>query len=129
MSMAPPPPAGVQMILDKGKPKEYSLRVRMVPQSGFVLDVQETKGTFRTTETHALRRVISELKAHDGEPCSLVLVTPSTEVTFVFRTPADAQQYHDFISEKSEVHAENRAIAQLDEDMRRLWPFPGGSFF
>jgi hypothetical protein len=117
------------MILDKGKPKEFSLRIKMVPQSGFALDVQETKGAFRTTETYALRRVISELKTQENEPSTLVLVTTHAEVTFVFKNPTEAQQYHDFISEKSEVHAENRAIAQLDEDMRRLWPFPGGSFF
>jgi hypothetical protein len=47
----------------------------------------------------------------------------------MFKNPADAALYHTFISDKSEVHAENRAISQLDEDMRNLWPFPGGSFF
>jgi hypothetical protein len=129
MSSAAPPQAVAQHSIDKGKPKEMVVQLKQIQGTGWVLEVLESKDDRRPKYSYPLRRVISELKLQENDPASLVLITTTTEVTFVFRNPAEAAVYQQFISDKSEVHAENRAIAQLDKDMRNLWPFPGGSFF
>jgi hypothetical protein len=129
MSASLPPQVSAQLIQDKGKARDVVLQIKQIQGTGLVLEVLESKDDRRPKFSYPLRRVISELKFPDNDLCTLILVTTQAEVTFAFRNSADATTYHTFISDKSEVHAENRAISQLDEDMRNLWPFPGGSFF
>jgi hypothetical protein len=129
MSASVPPQAAAQLIQDKGKARDVVLQMKQIQGTGWVLEVLESKDDRRPKFSYPVRRVISELKCPDNDPWTVILVTTQTDVTFAFKNTADATTYHTFISDKSEVHAENRAISQLDEDMRNLWPFPGGSFF
>jgi len=120
--------AQVQVVQEKGRPKEVFLTVKQA-QGGYTLDVLEARDDRRPKASYSLRRVISELKFQDNDPCVLVLVTTEQEIQFIFKSAQEALAYHTYISDKSEVQAENRAISQLEDEMRLIWPFPGGSFF
>jgi hypothetical protein len=125
-----PTPLPVQMAMDKGRFKEVYLSIKPDSKnSNFSLEMSESKDSWRPKATYQVRRVLSELKFQDSGLWALTLVTTETEVTFLFKNEADALGYHTFICEKSEVYAENKAISQLDDEMMKIWPFPGGSFF
>ena len=120
-----PPQVCVQ--LDKGKGKEVYLKITNIKNS-FMLEVHDSPKTKMPKNSYGIRRLISEIrKTAQGD--ILTIITTSQEISFQFKNSAEAEAYHNFICEKSEVHAENKAIAQLDDEMRLIWPFPGGSFF
>lgn len=116
------------VIMDKGKPRsrEFHIVIKQDgPKSGFVLEVLETPTSWRAKSTIALMYTISEMKTAD----TLQLIAADQEIELRFGNVQDALAYHTFIISASEIHAENTAISQLDDEMRRIWPFPGGSYF
>ena len=116
-----PQKANVQMI-EKGKTKDMWIKIEN-SDKGYNLNVSDS------SINYPIRRAFVEINQKDPSGCTLSFITPTQEITFVFKTKEEAEVYYHFISAKSDVHAENRAIAQLDEEMRAIWPFPGGSFF
>jgi len=112
-------------ILDKGKGKarEIYVAIKQASDAPIALELRDSKESARLRGRIGLRRAISEMKSPDV----LYLITADQEVEMAFRSSAEAHAFHTFIVEKSEVHAENKAIAQLDDEMRLVWPFPGGS--
>ena len=121
-----PSQARVQLT-EKGKTKEMDIRIENSEQDYFLIASESSKTIFKTK--YPLKRVFVEIKPSDPTECTLSFITPTQEITFVFKTKEEANNYFQFISDKSQVHAENRAIEQLDKEMREIWPFPGGSFF
>ena len=121
------PTATNVQILDKGKgkPRESYISLKQVQGGGITLEISESKDAWRVKGSINLRRALSEMKAPD----TIRVITAEQETDFQFKTAAEALAYHNFIRDKSEVEAENRAISQLDGEMRLIWPFPGGSFF
>jgi hypothetical protein len=125
-----PPVTEVQMVIDKGRFKDVFLVVKSDPKSTNVtLDMQESRDAWRAKASYNLRRALSELKFQETGTWGLTLITTEQEVTFNFKTEPEVMAFHTFICEKSEVYAENKAISQLDDEMMKIWPFPGGSFF
>jgi hypothetical protein len=119
-----------QMNIEKGRLKDVFLAIKADPKSStFTLEILESRDAGRSKASYPLRRALSELKYQDNGIWGLTLITTEQEVSFNFKTEAEAMSIHSFISEKSEVHAENKAISQLDDEMMKIWPFPGGSFF
>lgn len=113
---------------EKGKTKEMYIKIES-DKVGYLLYVSDSPNALILKTNYPLKRVYVELKASDPTGCTLLFITPTQEITFVFKTKEAAESYYKFISEKSDVHSENAAISQLDEEMRAIWPFPGGSFF
>lgn len=123
-----PEPAAVQIQIEKGKSKDAYLKISP-DNDDFKLEVFESSTSRWPKNTFSLKRIISEMKKQDTDKGIVTFITTEQEITFTFKTRAEAVAYHNFFCEKSEVHAENKAIAQLDDEMRMIWPFPGGSFF
>lgn len=113
-------------ISEKGKQKEMWVAIKSQGVD-FLLEISESKVSWRPKSVVKLKQVISELKS-PGSPV-LLIITTDQEIALTFKSASDAQTYHNFIYDKSEVQADNNAIAQLDDEMRLIWPFPGGSFF
>lgn len=122
-----PEKANVQMI-EKGKTKDMWIKIENTDK-GYILNVADSPNAVLFKTNYPIRRAYVEIKPNDPNQCALAFITPTQEITFIFKKKEDADTYYQFISGKSDVHAENRAIAQLDEEMRAIWPFPGGSFF
>ncbi|EAY14013.1 hypothetical protein TVAG_478380 [Trichomonas vaginalis G3] len=127
MSMIPQP-AAVTMI-DKGKSRNVFLKIDHHNDKGFILYVGDSPNSILFKTSYPIKRSIVEAKPSDPTKCSLLFLTTTQEITFSFKTPEEANSYLKFISEKSDVHAENRAIEQLDEEMKQMWPLPGGNYF
>lgn len=125
--------ASVQLIEKGKKDKEIAIGFKEVEISqgkfGFVLETYDSPTSRSAKNSFDLKRVLSELKSQDGGSTLLTLITTTQEITFNFKKPSEALLYHNFICKKSEVQEENKAISQLDDEMRMIWPFPGGSFF
>lgn len=122
-----PPPANAVM-QDKGKPKNVYLKIENSGEKGYVLYIYDTPNSIFARTSFLIRRSISELKSSDNTKCTVSFVTTSQEIIFTFKTPAEASAYLKFIVEKSDVHGENNAIAQIDIEMRQIWPFPASYF-
>ena len=117
-------------LVEKSKTKDVTLGFKQDSnKTDFLLEVYDSPTSKFAKSSYNLRRALSELKTQDVGLGVLILITTEQEVTFKFKNPQDAVNFHRFICEKSEVQAENKAISQLDDEMRMIWPFPGGSFF
>ena len=116
-------------ILDKGKgkPRESYISIKQPKNSlaSWTLEIADGSNPSKLKSSISLRRCLSEMKGPD----TIRLITAEQEIEIQFKRPEDAAIYHNFISDRSEVVAENKAITQLDDEMRLIWPFPGGSFF
>lgn len=113
------------VMLEKGKPKNVFLKIEHNSDKGFFLNVCDTPNSIFTKTSYPIKRSIVELKNSDQTKCSILFMTTAQEIMFTFKTPNEAQAYLKFITEKSDVHAENRAIEQIDDEMKQMWPFPG----
>lgn len=120
-----PPPTKV-IFTDKSK-KEYYVYIKET-KGNFTLEVSEnSQQNKRSKYSFQIKRSISEIDPDDFT--NLKFITTEKEVSLKFDTHQEANNFHQIICKKSEVFAENKAIAQLDDEMRAIWPFSSSSFF
>jgi hypothetical protein len=127
---ATPPRLSVQLISEGGGVKDVFITVQLRGKNTLYLDVsaQSTTG-FKQVHSFLLSRAFSELSVQENQGAILTLKTEQKSAVFAFQKLADAQSYHQFICDKSEIVAENNILDDLDDQMRRNWPFPPGCFF
>jgi len=117
------------LLTEKGKSKDMYIKIREADKGVYFLDVADSPNARWMKHSFPIRDIISEYKSNDQTKTSLLFITEEQEMLFTFKTAEECESFHAFFDEKSLVHNENKAIAQLDEEMKAIWPFPGGSFF
>ena len=120
-----PPPAKV-IFTDKSK-KEYYVYIKE-NKGNYTLEVSESpQQNKRSKYSFPIKRALSEIDQNDFTV--LKLITTEKEILLKFENYQEASRFHEIICKKSEVFAENKAIAHVDDEMRAIWPFSGGSYF
>ena len=122
------PQAVSAQLVDKSKGKTRDINIKMTQKetgNALFVEIFEAKDSNRAKWAIDVRQAICEMKTAN----SLEIITTDQEFEIVFGTTSDALSYYNFIDAKSVVQGDNKAMEQLDEDMRLIWPFPGGSFF
>lgn len=122
------PKDAIARLMDKNQ-RQVKIGFKENKDSNWALEVYDPPNSRSPKNTYDLTRTLSEIKQQDNGSSLLILITTTQEISFLFNNSGDAMPFHNTICKLSQVQQENKAISQLDDEMRGIWPFPGGSFF
>jgi hypothetical protein len=116
-------------MFDRGKFRDVFVTIKNIANGSSLFEVYESKDSSKAKLTLNLKRLFAEIETQGTGILCLYLITTEHKFTFAFANAGDARKLHASIVEKSETHAENKAISHLDDEIKLVWPFPGSSFF
>ncbi|EAX88878.1 hypothetical protein TVAG_385860 [Trichomonas vaginalis G3] len=110
-------------IFEKNKGKDVYIKIEN-GRDGNNLVILDTPNSAFFKTSIPIRKIYAEYKQSDYTRCSLIFQLPTQELSLSFNDPVDAEAIYRFICDKSDVHAENTAMQQMDAEIRLYWPMP-----